>query len=151
MAEILAVTFPFFALVLAGYLATRWRWLTIESIPGLNTFVLYFALPCLLYRFGSSTPIAQLLDVPLFLMYLFCALLMVGFVVMVTRNQRIGWNDAAFGALVAAFHQHRVHGGSLAGGLAGRGVGRSGHREYRGGLAFHRVLVHCALATGWCR
>jgi len=103
MAEILAVTFPFFALVLAGYLATRWRWLTIESIPGLNTFVLYFALPCLLYRFGSSTPIAQLLDVPLFLMYLFCALLMVGFVVMVSMNARIGWNDAAFGALVGAF------------------------------------------------
>jgi predicted permease len=103
MAEILAVTFPFFALVLAGYLATRWRWLPIESIAGLNTFVLYFALPCLLYRFGSSTPIAQLLDVPLFLVYLLCALLMVGFVVTVTRNSRIGWNDAAFGALVAAF------------------------------------------------
>jgi malonate transporter len=103
MAEILAVTFPFFALVLAGYLATMRRWLPIESIPGLNTFVLYFALPCLLYRFGSTTPIAQLLDIPLFLMYLFCALLMVGFVVMVSRNQRIGWNDAAFGALVAAF------------------------------------------------
>jgi predicted permease len=103
MTEILAVTFPFFALVLAGYLATRWRWLPIESIAGLNTFVLYFALPCLLYRFGSSTPIAQLLDVPLFLMYLFCATLMVGFVVLVSRNQRIGWNDASFGALVAAF------------------------------------------------
>jgi malonate transporter len=33
-----------------------------SAIPGLNAFVLYFALPCMLYRFGSSTPIAQLLD-----------------------------------------------------------------------------------------
>jgi predicted permease len=36
-------------------------------------------------------------------MYLFCALVMVAFVVAVTLNRRIGWNDAAFGALVGAF------------------------------------------------
>jgi hypothetical protein len=36
-------------------------------------------------------------------MYLFCALVMVAFVVAVTLNKRIGWNDAAFGALVGAF------------------------------------------------
>jgi hypothetical protein len=29
---------------------------------------LFFALPCLLFRFGANTPIAQLLDVPLFIM-----------------------------------------------------------------------------------
>ena len=38
------------------------RMLPLEAIRGLNTFVLYFALPCLLYRFGAGTPIAQLLD-----------------------------------------------------------------------------------------
>jgi predicted permease len=36
-------------------------------------------------------------------MYLFCALIMVAFVLAVTMNQRIGWNDGAFGALVGAF------------------------------------------------
>jgi hypothetical protein len=61
--NILLVTFPFFALVLAGYVAARRRMLPLEAIPGLNGFVLYFALPCMLYRFGSTTPIAQLLDV----------------------------------------------------------------------------------------
>jgi hypothetical protein len=35
--------------------------------------------------------------------YLACALVLVGFVVAVSLNRRIGWNDAAFGALVAAF------------------------------------------------
>ncbi len=44
------VTFPFFALVLCGYLAARWRLLPLEAIGGLNAFVLYFALPAMLYR-----------------------------------------------------------------------------------------------------
>ncbi|HSV54072.1 MAG TPA: AEC family transporter [Burkholderiaceae bacterium] len=103
MLSILLVTFPFFALVLGGYIAARRRMLPLEAIPGLNTFVLYFALPCMLYRFGSTTPIAELLDASLFFTYLLCALVMVGFVVAASMNRRIGWNDAAFGALVAAF------------------------------------------------
>ncbi len=103
MLDVLRVTFPFFALVLCGYLAARRQMLPFEAIPGLNGFVLYFALPCMLFRFGASTPIAQLLDASAFFMYLFCALVMVAFVVAVTLNQRIGWNDAAFGALVASF------------------------------------------------
>ena len=103
MLSVLLVTFPFFALVLCGYLATRARLLPLPAIAGLNAFVLYFALPCLLYRFGASTPIAQLLDPAAAGVYLLCALLMVGGTVLATRGPRLGWNDAAFGALVAAF------------------------------------------------
>ena len=103
MLAILLVTFPFFALVLCGYLATRRGWLPPVAIPGLNIFVLYFALPCMLYRFGSSTPIAHLLDGGLVAVYMACALVVVCFTVAVTRMGYIGWNDASFGALVAAF------------------------------------------------
>lgn len=103
MLQILYVTFPFFALVLAGYLAARRGFLPLAAIPGLNGFVLYFALPCMLYRFGSSTPIAQLLDGTLFAVYLLCALTMVAFSIAMTLSSRTNWNDAAFGALVAAF------------------------------------------------
>ena len=103
MLSVLLVTFPFFALVLCGYLAARIRLLPQPAIPGLNSFVLYFALPCMLYRFGASTPIAQLLDPAAAGVYLLCALLMVGGTVLATRGPRMGWNDAAFGALVAAF------------------------------------------------
>jgi predicted permease len=99
----LRVTFPFFALVLCGYWAARRQMLPFEAIPGLNGFVLFFALPCMLFQFGAKTPIAQLLDASAFFMYLFCALVMVAFVVAVTLNKRFGWNDAAFGALVGAF------------------------------------------------
>lgn len=103
MLEIWAVTFPFFALVLAGYAATLRRILPIEAIAGLNTFVLYFALPCMLFRFGASTPLDKLLDIPLFLTYLGCALLLLAFTLAISLNRRIRWNDGAFGALVAVF------------------------------------------------
>ena len=103
MLNILFVTFPFFALVLAGYLAARRRILPLEAIPGLNGFVLFFALPCMLYRFGSTTPIAQLLDVTAASVYLLCALIMVGFAIAWTMSHRVRWNDASLGALVAAF------------------------------------------------
>lgn len=103
MLQILSVTFPFFALVLAGFVAARWRLLPLEAIPGLNSFVLFFALPAMLYRFGSTTPIAQLLDAWVGGIYLACALVMVALAIALTKNARIRWNDASFGALVAAF------------------------------------------------
>ena len=103
MLDVLRVTFPFFALVLCGYWAARRQMLPFEAIPGLNGFVLFFALPCMLFRFGANTPIAQLLDAGAFFMYLFCALVMVAFLVAISLNKRFGWNDAAFGALVGAF------------------------------------------------
>lgn len=101
--QVLLITFPFFALVLAGYLAARRRLLPLEAIPGLNGFVLFFALPCMLYRFGSTTPIAQLLDAKVAGLYLLCGLVVVAATIAFTLNARIRWNDAAFGALVAAF------------------------------------------------
>lgn len=103
MLNILLVTFPFFALVFAGYMAAHRRMLPLEAIPGLNGFVLFFALPCMLFRFGSTTPIAQLLDASVAGVYLLCGLVMVGFAVVWTLNSRIRWNDASLGALVAAF------------------------------------------------
>ncbi|MDF1486277.1 AEC family transporter [Ramlibacter sp. H39-3-26] len=103
MLSVLAVAFPFFALVLCGYAATRRGLLPQSAIPGLNAFVLFFALPCMLYRFGAATPVGLLLDPGALGIYLACALAMVGLAVAWARRQRLGWNDAAFGALVAAF------------------------------------------------
>jgi malonate transporter len=104
MLAIFATTFPFFALVLCGYIAVRRHMLPQLAIPGLNGFVLYFALPCLLYRFGATTPLAQLLDPGVFGVYLLSGLLCVAIVVAYSVARRSAdWNNAAFGALVAAF------------------------------------------------
>jgi malonate transporter len=108
MQAILAVTIPFFALVLCGYLAA-WRGVLPEAaIPGLNTFVLFFALPCMLFRFGASMPFAQLIDPVLIGIYAASALLIVFFTVAATLRRDEGRHgvdlkNAAFGALVAAF------------------------------------------------
>ncbi len=103
MQSLLAVTFPFFALVLAGYVAARTRALPEAAIPGLNGFVLFFALPCMLFRFGLNTPVLELLSPAVLLVWLLSAVLIVGGTVLFTRNSRVGLKDAAFGALVAAF------------------------------------------------
>ena len=93
----------FFALVLAGWLAARQRVLPEAAIPGPNAYVLYFVLPCLLLRFDANTPVLDLLNPAVLLVYAGCALLIVGLTVLVSRNARVGPKDAAFGALVAAF------------------------------------------------
>ncbi|MBC7939690.1 MAG: AEC family transporter [Chitinophagaceae bacterium] len=103
MQAILAVTVPFFALVLCGYLAARFHVLPESAIPGLNAFVLYFALPCLLLRFGIGTPIFELLNPAVLTVYLAAAVVIVFFTVAVSLNDRVQLKDAAFGALVAAF------------------------------------------------
>lgn len=120
--QIFAITFPFFALVAAGYFAARRRLVPIEAIPGLNIFVLYFALPCMLYRFGARTPVSELFDVPVLMVWGFGAVTMVGGVIAVTRRARIGWNDGAFGALVATFSNTGFMGVPLLAALLGAGV-----------------------------
>ncbi len=103
MQSILAVTVPFFALVLCGYLASRRHVLPESAIPGLNAFVLYFALPCMLFRFGANTPVLELLNPARNAAYLIAGLVVVFFTVAVSLNKRVGLKDGAFGALVAAF------------------------------------------------
>jgi len=103
MQAVLAVTVPFFALVLAGWLAAWRGLLPVSAVPGLNAYVLYFALPCLLLRFGIGTPVRELLNPVLLALYLLCALLIVEFTIRVSLSPRVGLKDASFGALVAAF------------------------------------------------
>jgi predicted permease len=99
----LAVTVPFFALVLLGFLAARAHALPESAIPGLNGFVLFFALPCMLFRFGASLPVRQVLDPVVVVVYLVCAVIMVFGMIVVTKSERVQLKDAAFGALTAAF------------------------------------------------
>ena len=108
MQAIVAVTLPFFALVLCGYLAAASKVLPAGAIPGLNAYVLFFALPCMLFRFGASLPFERLADPALLAIYLVSAVVVVAITVVATwRRFRggagVGLQDAAFGALVGAF------------------------------------------------
>ena len=141
MFEVLRVTFPFFALVLCGYAAARKGLLPLEDIPGLNGFVLFFALPCMLFRFGAGTPIAQLLDAGVFFTYLLCALIMVAFGIAISLNDRIRWNDASLGALVAAFPNTGFMGVPLLVALLG---------PQAAGPAIVTILVDMVITTSLC-
>lgn len=110
MQAILAVTIPFFALVLLGWLAARAGPLPESAIPGLNAYVLWFALPCMLFRLGAGLPLAKLADPVLLGLWLVGAATMVGLAIALTWRPRaapgghgVGLRDASFGALVAAF------------------------------------------------
>jgi len=108
MQAIFAVTVPFFALVLLGWLAARSHALPASAIPGLNAYVLFFALPCMLFRFGSSLPLARLADPALLGIYVVAAVVVIAVTVVLTlrrsgRDSGVDLRDAAFGALVAAF------------------------------------------------
>jgi malonate transporter and related proteins len=103
MLQILTVTTPFFALVLLGWAVVRFGTLPADTVAGLNGFVLFFALPCMLLRFSATTPIAQLLDGSVVAVYLAGAAVMVTAAVAAARRVGLPWRDAAFGALVAAF------------------------------------------------
>ncbi len=146
MQAIFAVTFPFFALVLLGYLAAQRGVLPESAIPGLNVFVLFFALPCMLFRFGASRPFAQLIDPVLIGIYTACALLMVLFSLALTLRRvaggpGVGLKDAAFGALVATFPNAGFMGVPLLIGLLG---------ERAAGPLIGAILVDLVVTSSLC-
>ena len=138
---ILAVTFPFFALVLCGYVAARSRLLPLEAVPGLNMFVLYFALPCMLYRFGSTTPAAQLFNPVVALLWLVCGTVVIALAAAWARSRGAGWPDAAMGALVAAFPNSGFMGVPLILALLGEGGA---------GPVMATLLVDLVVTTSLC-
>jgi malonate transporter len=145
------VTFPFFALIAAGYAAARARILPLDAIPGLNTFVLYFALPCMLLRFGAGTPIGAAAG----------------------RQRRTGLGRLRAGGGGGRGHvhpqcahrlerrglrragggvsEHGLHGRAAAGGDAGGAGGRADDHHDRVRPGGDLVAVHRAVAAGRCR
>ena len=119
VSAVLGVTLPFFALVALGYLAARLRILPLDSIAGLNVFVLFFALPCMLFQFGAQTPVEQLFNPVVVGLWFAVAVCMVALGCVLGRWAGYDWRDAAFGALVATFPNTGFMGVPLILGLLG--------------------------------
>ena len=62
MSALFEVALPFFALILAGYLALDRRLVAENAVAGLNGFVFYFALPALLFFKVATAPLEDLFD-----------------------------------------------------------------------------------------
>ena len=146
MQAIFAVTFPFFALVLLGYLSARRGVLPESAIPGLNGFVLFFALPCMLFQFGASRPFGELIDPVLIGMYAACALLLVFFTIALTWRRTAGASglslkDSSFVALVSTFPNSGFMGVPLLVGLLG---------DAAAGPLIGAILVDLVLTSSLC-
>jgi malonate transporter and related proteins len=103
MLSILAQIFPFFALVACGYFAVHLKLFSVKAIPSLSIYVLYFAAPCMIYRFTSITPIHSMFNPIIGISYLTCSFVMVALTIYLQRYAQKNWADSAFGALVVAF------------------------------------------------
>ena len=104
MLQIALTTVPFFALVLCGWVAARTRRLPDQAVASLNGFVLWFALPAMLFRFVATTPVETILDARIALGYMTAGLLVFALTATWLKWQ-LGddWLDASFGALAGAW------------------------------------------------
>lgn len=80
MLDILNIALPFFGLILLGALAPRFWNIGEDGLAWLNVFVVYFALPALIFNVIAATPLERLAD-PRFVtatsaVTIFCFLLM---------------------------------------------------------------------------
>lgn len=64
MAEVIALALPYFGLILIGYLGGFIFKIPQEGLAWLNAFVVYFALPALIFTLVAETPFEQLSNWP---------------------------------------------------------------------------------------
>jgi predicted permease len=64
MAEVLALAFPYFGLILIGFACGKARGLPEAGLAWMNFFLLYVALPALFFRIMAKTPFEQLNNLP---------------------------------------------------------------------------------------
>lgn len=100
---ILSVTLPFFALIFFGYIAARQGWVPTEAVPAFNGFLLYFAVPAMLFRFAANTPFHEITNLPFFAAWALAGVLVVVAVTIVAhRVLHENRRDAAFFGLAGA-------------------------------------------------
>lgn len=104
MLQIAYTIIPFFGLVLSGWLAAKTRRLPEQAVASLNGFVLWFALPAMLFRFVATTPVESVLDARISIGYISAGLLVFALVATVLKTRLASnWTDASFGALAASW------------------------------------------------
>lgn len=103
MRAILEVTFPFFALIAAGYLCVWRTWTPVSAVRALNQFVLFVALPCMLFKFGAGLELATLGRQPFLPIYGLVGLLLYALLTAAGRAQGLRWKDLSFVSLATVF------------------------------------------------
>lgn len=99
MLSVLAITFPIFCIIAIGYAMVRFGLVGKEGVPFLGRFVLYFALPALIFRALSQRSITEVLNAPYLAAYAIGSLTMLlgGFAFAYFRQKKGGSESALFG------------------------------------------------------
>jgi predicted permease len=97
------IIIPFFALIFFGF-AAAWRgWVPPAAVPAFNGFLLYFAVPALLFRFASTAAFAEIMNGRFFVAYTLAGLATLLAVIAFGRSvMRARLRDAAFYGLAAS-------------------------------------------------
>ena len=146
MLEILNVTAPFFALIACGYAGSRFRLLPENAVPALNTFVLYFALPCMMFRFTLATPFEQIFSAKVFLAYMVAGLITCAiFMVTYRLASKAPLKDGAYPAMAVSWSNWGYMGFALIPALLGK---EALPIIVAGGMADLFVVLSVGLAFG---
>ncbi len=119
MLDLLLLFVPFFALVLMGWGAARARLLPLEGIGAMNTFVLFFGLPAMLFRLGASGAFHQDGLLALLLCYALAGAVVLGLALAWASRQGLNRRDGALAALATVFPNTGFLGLPLLTGLLG--------------------------------
>lgn len=85
MDAVLNITAPIFFLVLLGYLSVRFGFLPKESLPGLSRFVLYLALPALVFTKLLSMDLSEVVNFEYIFIYAAAGLTSLVFTILVSH------------------------------------------------------------------
>lgn len=100
--NVLVVSAPLFALVLLGYLAVRLKLIPLTALPGLNAYVLYFAITAMLFRLGATNPLSAILNPSLMGVWMAGAWIILALGVFPGLKSGLGWRDSSFGGLAGS-------------------------------------------------
>lgn len=104
METLLNVSLPFFGLIFAGYAAGHTRIITAQAYMGLNTFVIWFALPAMLFLKMATAPVFEAFDIRFVAAYTGGGLIAYALVVILSRLMfPLGWGERAMQGMGAAF------------------------------------------------
>jgi len=97
------IIIPFFALILFGFVAAWRGWVPPAAVPAFNGFLLYFAVPALLFRFASTAAFAEIMNGRFFIAYTIAGLVTLLAVIAFARGvMGARLRDAAFYGLAAS-------------------------------------------------
>jgi hypothetical protein len=86
MLDILSITFPIYAVILIGFMATRMGLFTKSDMRIFGTFVIKFALPALVFKALAQRPLGEILNGSYMLAYAAGALAVIGIGYFVSRR-----------------------------------------------------------------